>query len=160
MILNIKKRTINLHLRRFLFLFLLSVIIVLLFNIDYFEKPIYGFDRTKITIAVVSIYLLYFISGFIRNYNFFLYSDNGSKLVFRYYSLRPMNKKQNAVEIDKTTFADFKIENILFGFIVRLYLMQRMPNGIVAKYPPINITLLSRKEILLLNDSLKKYRKY
>jgi hypothetical protein len=159
MILNIKKRTINLHLRRFLLLFVLTVIIILIFYIDSFKESVYVIKRTYFIVGLVSLYWLYFFIGFIRNYHFFLYSDNGSKLVFRYYSLRPFNKKQSAVEIDKNTFADFKIENIFFGFITRLYLFQKMPNGIIAKYPPINITLLKNKEINQLSESLNLYKR-
>jgi hypothetical protein len=129
-----------------------------LYNAEYFDEPVYGISRNTITIVAIGLYLLYYLIGFVRNYHFFLYTDNGSKLVFRFYSLRPLNKKQNAVEIDKTTFLDYKMESLFFGFVSTLYLFQKMPNGIVANYPPINITLLNKKEKRLLDESLKKYR--
>jgi hypothetical protein len=159
MILNSKKKTINLQLRRFLFLFLLTVVIVFIYNLDFFSAPILVMDRTRLTIGFVALFLIYYLTGFFRNYHYFFYTDNGSKLVFRYYSLRPLNKKQSSVEIDKLSFSNYKIEKFLFGFTTRLFLFQNLPNGVVAKYAPINITLLNKKEKTLLNDSLKQYIK-
>jgi hypothetical protein len=158
MILNNKKRTITLQLRRFLFLFLLAAIIAILFYVPLFSNPVFGIDRQTYAFLFTGIFLLYYLTGIVRNYQFFYYTDNGSKLVFRYYSLRPLSKKQNSIEIDKKAFVGFKIDRLFFSFIIKLYLYQKLPNGAVAKYPPVNISLLNKKEVKLLEISLNDYR--
>lgn len=159
MIINNKKAATNFQLRRLLVLFLLTVIIVLLYNLRLFHEPFLGIERNVYTILFVIVYMIYYLTGIVRNHHFFLYSDNGSKLVFRFYSLRPMTKKQSAIEIDKTLFTGFSISNSWFGFIRRLYLSQRMPNDTIANYKPISISLLNRKQIKDLERSLLSYGK-
>lgn len=156
MILNNKKRTINFQLRRFLLLFLTGGCIFIIYNVHYFRTPDVVISRGLLTVLVVSLFVLFYLTGILRNYHFFFYTDNGSKLVFRYYSLRPLNKKQSSVEIEKTTFYDFKIEKSLLGFKTELFLQQNL-KGKIAKYPAINITLLNPKEINSLQTSLKGY---
>jgi hypothetical protein len=158
MILNNKRRTINFQLRRFLILFLTATIIIVICYLNYFAYPDPFISRGKLIGIIVLLFLLYYLSGILRNYNFFYFTDNGTKLVFRYYSLRPMNKKQSAVEIEKLTFFDYKIEKIFFGFIKKLVLFQVIKDKI-AKYPSISISLLSKKEISQLENSLKSYIK-
>jgi hypothetical protein len=159
MTLDNKKATINFQLRRLLILFLLAAIIVVMYNIYFFSEPFLGISRNIYTIALVILYLLYYLIGIIRNYNYFFYSDNGLKLIFRFYSLRPLSKRQNVVEIEKPIFMTYKIEKPGFGFFKRLYLSQRLSNGSTATYPPISISLLKKSDIKKLEQSLKSFSK-
>lgn len=143
---------------RFLFLFILTVIIIVLYSIEFFEDPFLGIDRNIYVMIFSALYILYYLYGIVRNYNYFFFTDNGSKLVFRYYSLRPMSKRQNAIEISKTTFADSKFVKQLFGFRRYLVLSQKLPNGSVAKYPAINITMLNKDNLNQLTMALQSYR--
>lgn len=159
MTLDNKKAVVNFQLRRLLFLFLLSLIIIILFNIRYFREPFLGVSRVSYTIALVSLYLVYYLTGIVRNYNYIFYSDNGLKLIFRFYSLRPLSKRQSSIEIDKANFISYKLKKPLFGLIKMLYLSQRMPNGTMATYPPISISLLKCSEVKKLEQSLKSFSK-
>lgn len=159
MTLDNKKAAVNFQLRRLLILFLLSLIIILLYNIYYFREPFLGVSRTAYTIILVGLYLMYYMTGIVRNYNYFFFSDNGFKLIFRYYSLRPLGKRQSSIEIDKGSFVTYRIEKPLFGFLKKLYLSQRMSNGTVATYPSVSISLLKRSEIAKLEQSLKSFSK-
>ena len=158
MIIDNKKATINYHLLRFLFLFLLAVIIIVLYSFSYFEEPIFGIDRNYYVLALVFLYLLYYLIGIVRNYQYIFFTDNGSKLVIRYYSLRPMSKRQNAVEIGKTMFANYKLTHQLMGFRKYLVLYQRLPNGSVVKYPPINVSIMKKEDLNQLTKALQSYR--
>ena len=132
MIIDNKKATINYHLLRFLFLFILTVIIVLLYSLKFFNKPFMGIDRNFYVLTFVLLYLVFYLYGIIRNYHYIYFTDNGSKLVLRYYSLRPMSKRQSSIEISKTIFADFKITKQLLGFRKYLVLYQKPPNGSIT----------------------------
>lgn len=159
MTLDNKKAAVNFQLRRLLILFLLSVVIILLYNLHYFREPFLGVSKATYTIILVGLYLIYYITGIARNYNYFFYSDNGFKLIFRYYSLRPLSKRQSSIEIDKATFISYTIKKPVLGFIKKLYLSQRMPSGTIATYPPVSISLLKRSEIAKLEQSLKSFSK-
>jgi hypothetical protein len=69
-----------------------------------------------------------------------------------------MSKKQNAIEISKTTFVDFKLSKQLLGFRKYLVLSQKMPNGSVAKYRPVNVTMLNKENMAQLFNALQSYR--
>jgi hypothetical protein len=141
-----------------LFLLILSIIIIVLYSIVFFRNPFLGVDRNIYVLIFSGLFILYYLFGIIRNYHYFFFTDNGSKLVFRYYSLRPMSKRQNAIEISKTTFVDYKITMQLFGFRKYLVLSQKMPNGSVAKYLPVNITMLNKENLNQLTIALQSYR--
>ena len=89
------------------------------------------------------------------NYNYFLYNDEGDKLVFRFVSLRPFDNKRTAIEINKKDFAGFKIEKSLFNLKQDLVVRIRTKNGI-ANYPSISLTALPFKYRKLLENSLNK----
>jgi hypothetical protein len=147
MVIDNKKTIINLQLRRLLLLFLLSVIVVLLFYIEIFSKEFLGFDQRYMVIVLITLYLAYYIWALVRKYHYFYYSDlSPTKLVFRFYSLAPLSKRQNSIEIHKDEFYKFIFEKKLLGMRRYLILYTKTPKGI-AKYKPISISLLTKSQI-------------
>lgn len=159
MTLDNKKTALNFQLRRLLILFLVSMVIIFFYNTDYLREPFLGVSRGAYTIILIGLYLLYYMTGIVRNYNYFFFSDNGLKLIFRFYSLRPLSKRQSSIEIDKPNFISYSIKKPAFGFFRKLYLSQRMPNGTIATYPPVSISLLKKSAIAKLEQSLISFSK-
>jgi hypothetical protein len=95
--------------------------------------------------------------GIVRDHNYFYYTDQRLKLVFRYYSVASFISNPNSVEIKKTDFLKFEVEKKLLGLRKYLILYQKTPKG-VAKYPPISISLLKKAEEKVLSDSLLKVK--
>ena len=159
MVIDLKKTTISLHLRKLLLIVLLSVVVVLLFYVDIFNKETIGFDQKYAIVALIALYIIYYCWGLIRNYYYFYYSDlSPSKLVFRFYSLAPLSKRQNSIEIRKEEFYKFSIEEKMFGIRKYLVLYMVTPKG-VAKYKPISVSLLKKNEIQDLATALSYFQK-
>lgn len=159
MVIDNKKTIIALHLRRLLLLFLLSVTGVLLFYFDFFSKEFLGFDQRYLVIGLIVLYLIYYIWGLVRKYHYFYYSDlSPTKLVFRFYSLAPLSKRQNSIEIRKDEFYRFTMDEKWLGIRKNLVLYLRTPKGI-AKFKPISISLLKKEQVRDLSVSLSYFLK-
>lgn len=158
MIIDNKKTTIGLQLRKLLFLVLLGIAIVLFYYMYIFRDGLLGIAGSTWTIALVCLYVVYYVWGILRNYHYFFYNDMGGKLVFRYYSLAPLSKRLHSVEIPKDSFYKFEIVNKLLGLRKYVILYQKTPQGI-AKYPRISISLIKSRESKNLEASLSMFQK-
>lgn len=158
MIIDIKRITIGLQLRKLLFIVLLGIAIVLFYYMDIFRDGLFGITGSTWTIVLVSLYVVYYAWGIIRNYHYFFYNDMGGKLVFRYYSLAPLSKRLHTVEIPKDRFYKFEIVKKLFGMQIYVILYQKTPQGI-AKYPPVSISLIKNRQRNDLQASLLMFQK-
>jgi hypothetical protein len=159
MIIENKKTIIRFHLWRLLLIVVLTIVIVLLFYIKIFDKDTLGFDQKYFILILIGLYLVYYFWGLARNHHYFYYSDiSPSKLIFRYYSLAPLSKRQNSIEIRKDVFYKFEILKKLLGLRCYLVLYEKTPKG-AAKYPPISISLLKKDMRQSLSTSLSSYSK-
>ena len=156
MIFDNKKTTIRIYLWKII---QASVTVVLLIGImvsGWFEKDVLGITKYLWIILVTLAYLILVIIARLRRLNFFYFSDEGDKILIRYYPIHPLVQKKNAVQIPKIGLAGYEINSSAGGFKKVLILRQSV-KGKVANYPPIGITALNREEIDLLNKQLKKY---
>ena len=96
--------------------------------------------------GVLSVFLLiFFWYQYRMKYTYFYFSNNGKNLVFRFYSLRIIAGKPKTIEISRTNFVKYDIVTEFFDKRDSLILFQRTTKGI-AKYPPISLSLLSKKQ--------------
>jgi hypothetical protein len=111
----------------------------------------------EVTLAVVFslFYLAFLMYNYLIDYNYLSFSDEGNKFIFHYISSKPLNKKPKAIEVVKNKFEGYKIERTLFGRKTEIIISVKTQHG-VAKYPPINISGLSKTQIILLTKSLKQ----
>ena len=91
------------------------------------------------------ILLLFYWFQYQMEYTYFYFSNNSKNLVFRFYSLRHFYGKPKTIEISKTSFTKYDIVVSFYNKKDSLVLYQKTPKG-VAKYPPISLTLLSKKQ--------------
>ena len=149
MIIDNKKTVAGVHIRRRLFLLLLAVAIVLLI----FKDSLLGIDRIVYIVVLNILYITYYLWGSVKDYNYLYYNDMGSKLIFKYYFLEPLRKAKRTIEIDKNDFYKFRFQKKFIGLRLYLILYQKGQGGI-AKYPPISMGLLKKKEIESIKNSL------
>jgi len=150
------KTIISLRIKIFAVTVLFIAYIILTYVAAMIKFPVLGLSDTAWTVILVSIWLfLAFLPAFL-SYQFIYFSDDGEKIVFRYFTAGLVGGRKNKVEIDKRTFSGYKIEQAMFGLKVSLTLYQRFNEG-VAKYPPFYISALSRKEKDKLIKSLNMY---
>ena len=138
-------------------LFIATLIILAYVILTYFERlikyPLLGLDETIWTVGLVVIYLIIVFLPMIRNYRFIYFSDEGETIIIRYFESGIFGGRKNSVEINKKTLTGFKMESKYLGLIHSITLFQQYKEGI-AKYPPVYISALSKKERTMILKSL------
>lgn len=156
MIIENSKTTIKIRLR----IFLASIIVVALIAIIYTTRilinPVWGLNKSQWSFILVGVFVLIIIINNFRDFHYIYFSDNGNNIVFKFYSMRIFSGGKNTIEIHKEDFVKFQINSSLFKMREYLIVYQKLKKGI-AKYPPISITGLSKKEKAKLINQLSLY---
>jgi hypothetical protein len=138
-------------------LFVMTILLIAYIIMTYFAKvihfPVLGMGDKTCSLILVGIYFVLAFYPMVLSYQFISYSDEGDKIVFKYFMAGIAGGKKNSVEISKATFAGYRKETEFFGLIKSVILFQQLPEG-VAKYPPIYISILSAKERAKVLNSL------
>ena len=95
--------------------------------------------------ALSLLLILFYWFQYKMEFTYFYFSNNSKNLVFRFYSLRNFYGKPKTIEIPKLSFLKYDISLSFFDKKDSLILYQNTQKGI-AKYPPIPITLLNKKQ--------------
>lgn len=119
------------------------------------KKPILGVDDSIWTLALVFIWIVVAFWPLILSYQYVFFSDDGPCLVFRYFPAGITGGRKNTVEINKASFAGYKVETKTFGLRKSLILFQKVPSG-MAKFPPIYISALTKNQYLQIITSLNQ----
>ena len=119
--------------------------IVLTYIAEMIKYPLLGMGETTWTLVLSVLYLLYAFMPMYLNYQYIYFSDEGEKIIFRYFTAGIVGGRKNSIEIDKKTFSGFRIDKKLGGLIQSITLFQKFREG-VAKYPPVYISALSKEE--------------
>lgn len=147
---------ISLRIRVFFATIIFLGYIVLAYIAKLIKFPFLGLSDTAWTLLLICIYFIIAFYPMVLNYQYIYFSDDGDSIIIRYFISGILGGKKNSVEINKNTFEGFNIESRFFGFIQSIILFQRIKGGI-AKYPPIYISVLNRKERSKLLRSLNLY---
>jgi hypothetical protein len=157
MIIDTQKITIQLQLRKLIYLILLVIFLVVLYTTRYFYEPVLGIERNHYAIGATALYILYYAFGYFRDICYFYFNNNSSKIIIRYYSLKPLSSEQNSVEFHKHEFKKFEIKESFGGLRRYLIIYQNTAKGI-AKYPPVSISILKKKDVDQLTRELSSIR--
>ena len=150
------KNIIGLRIRLFAITVVLIVYLVLTYVAQILKFPILGISDTVVTIILVSVYgFLVFLPMHI-NFQYVSYSDEDDKISFRYFTSGIIGGRKNSVEIDKRNFSGFEVKSEFFGLKRSIILFQTFREG-VAKYPPVYVSGLTRKEREKVIRSLSQY---
>jgi len=121
---------------------------------DYFI-PVSGKWYLIVLVSVFVIYMLY------RNnlrYHYVSFSDDGPKIILRYYRMGVMSPKYRSIEIPKENFWDFEIQSYFFNKRKEIIVSQKGTKGI-AKYPSVSLTGLTKEQYSGMIETLKLYVK-
>lgn len=137
------EKVIKIRKRFYIYTILVTLSIALILMSNFFEKPIFGFSKEFYVIVLIVVYLFYYGFRFWLDLNFIDVQLTSDKLIFKYFSLRPLNKLHKTIEIPLNSFLGFKIQSSAFGLKKKLYLYQKL-QGKVAKYPSISLSSLDK----------------
>jgi hypothetical protein len=150
------KTIIGVRIKLFFATIILLAWVAIIYIAKLIKSPIFGLDDSIWTLALVIIWIFIAFLPMLLNYQFVLFSDDGNDIVFKYFSAGIVGGKKNTVEINKGTFAGFKVESKFFGLNKSLILYQKLVRG-VAKFPPIFISALTKEQQAKLIHSLGLY---
>ena len=142
---------------------LFAVTIVLLaylamaYVIRMIKFPLLGLSDTVWTVILIAVWVIMAFLPMILNYQYINYSDEGEFIIIRYFTSGMISGKKNSIEINKVTFAGYKVESHFFGLIKSMIIYQKVQQG-VAKYPPVYISALTSSERDKLIRSLDSIR--
>ncbi len=124
------------------------------FGSYYFFEIKASFLYLTAALILAFIYLFFLI----RKSDYFFIEFTGNKATVRYYTAHPFLRKYRAFEIPKAYFADYEIKKILGGFRKTVQFTIKTPKG-KFKYPPLSISLLTKKqeeELVKILEEMKK----
>ncbi len=153
---NNSRSIIGIRIRLFTATVLFLLYIVLTYIADVIQFPLLGMSESVWTVILVLIYLVYAFYPMLLNYQYISYSDEGDKIIFRYFTAGIVGGRKNSVEISKSEFAGYRRNRKFFGLIQNVILFQQLKEG-VAQYPPIYISVLTKKERIRLLHSLYSF---
>ncbi len=156
MIIENSKTTIKIRLRTFLASIIVVALIAIIYTTRILINPIWDLNKSQWSFILVGVFVLILIFNNFRDFHYIYFSDNGNSIVFKFYSMRIFSGKKNTIEIHKEDFVKFQITSSLFRMREYLIVYQKLKKGI-AKYPPISITGLSKKDKAKLINRLSLY---
>lgn len=139
------KTIINLRIGFFVATIILLAYLALAYVARLIKFPLLGMNDTGWTLILVGVWFLLTFTRMFLGYQYIFFTDDGEKIIFRYFTAGFVSGKKNSVEIDKKSFSGYKIETSFLSLIQKITLLQKFQEG-VAKYPPIYISALSREE--------------
>jgi hypothetical protein len=150
------KTIISIRIKLFFATVILLAWVAVVYVAGLIKSPILGLDDSIWTLLLVIIWIIIAFLPMILNYQFVFYSDDGNDIVFRFFSSGIVGGKKNSIEINKGTFAGFKIESKYFGLRKSIILFQKLVQG-VAKFPPIYISAISKDQQAKLIHALSHF---
>jgi hypothetical protein len=157
MIIDLKRTVLKIQLRRFITLLVLVIIILALLSMLDSNESYLGLTKYQWLIFVCAIYVVSTLYQAFLEPNYIYFSDQGDKIILRYFSMSFFNNKKQTIEIPKQSFSGYELKLIFGGLKQKLILYERVKN-VDAKYPAVSITALSsaqKKNILAALDRYK-----
>ena len=121
------------------------IVFTLLIVATIFLIPVNDIIKICICGILSAVFLFFYWLQYKMEYTYFYFSNNNKNLVFKFYSLRNLYGKSKTIEMAKISFFKYDIITGFFNKKESLVLYQKTPKGI-AKYPPISLTLLNKRQ--------------
>lgn len=123
---------------------------------DFYTDYLFPLPGHYYSIFFVVLFITYMIYRGNLRYHFISFSDEGGKIVIRFYRFGGITQKYRSYEIVKSMLYSYEIHYHFFGKRPELVIFQKTSKGI-AKYPPIPITALTPEQLSALTQILSMY---
>ena len=143
-------------LKTLLAIIVLSLICVLYTtNIEPYSLKYLGISNQGITLILILLYFVFYFYHLIVKTSYLYFSDEGFKIIIRFYPLKPINPKKSSIEIPKNQFFKFIYKKNFIREEVTVY--QKLGANI-SKYPPFSLKGLKKEQKAKLFQTLKGYQ--
>jgi hypothetical protein len=124
---------------------------------DLFPNYLIPMSRTAYALTFGGFFILFLIYRTELKYQYIIYNDENNKIILRYYPFTSFfNTKYTSIEIPFNSLYKIEIQKVFFNRREELIIFQTLKEG-VAKYKPIPLTALTKKEKNDLIQSLNHY---
>jgi len=151
-----QRNTYRIWLSRLIMTIVFALIIIVLIFIPWFDNPDAAITKYHIIIVISGIYVLINLINYLKKPYFVSYSDQGEKIVVRYYPVSMFTSRKNSIEIPKQQFVKYELIPFLLKTQHYLILHQNF-RGKVAKYPRISLSALDKEDRESMLSSMDKY---
>ncbi len=147
---------LRLHVLKIIFAIIIVSIIILFYTttFDDFIERTTGVTKRPLLLIMVAGYMLFYIYHLIVKTSYLFFSDDGSKIIIRFYPVRPLNPVKRSIEIPKNQFYKYTINRT--SLVEEVVVYQKVGNKI-SKYPPFSLKGLSKQQKDALFHSLNQY---
>lgn len=158
MILDTQKKVFISHLRRLITLLVFAALVLVVILVGKLPYTYLGLNKYQWAIVMCAIYILMIIIEGILELNYIYFSDAKNVITLRYFSLGYFSSKKKSIEIPKSEFVTYEIRTTFRGAKTKI-ILHRSVKDKDAKYPPVSLSLLSKKEIQQITSVLDYYKK-
>jgi hypothetical protein len=151
-----KRNTYRIWLSRLIMTIVFTLLILLIIFLPWFEESGLWLTRYHVIILISAVYIVVNWINIVKRPNFISYSDQGEKLVVRFYPISMFTSRKNSIEIPKQQFVKYELHPFLFRTQHKLVLVQNF-RGKEAKYPPISLSALDKADREKMIQSLDNY---
>lgn len=150
-----QRNTYKIWLGRLITTIVFTIAILIVVFLPWFDQEKVSFTKYHLVILISVIYVALNLYNFLKRPHFISYSDQGDRVVLRYYPLSFFNSRKNSIEIPKTQFVKYDLLPFFLGSQQELVLYQNFRNK-EAKYPAISLSALDKDDREKLIASLEK----
>jgi hypothetical protein len=134
-----------------------ATLIALSILYDFFPNYLIPMSRTAYALTFGGLFIVFLVFRTNLKYHYIIYNDEKNKIILRYYPFTSFfNTKYTSIEMPYDALYKIEIQKVFFKRREELIIYQTLKEG-VAKYKPIPLTALTKKEKKDLIDSLNQH---
>jgi hypothetical protein len=157
MTIDIRRTVIKTQLRRFITIIVFTLAILIIILGGSLRNDFLGINKYQWALLVGAVYILLIAAEALLELNYIYFSNDDDIIVLRYFSMSFFNKRKNSIEIPGNRFGGYILKKSLGGLKKKIILMQHIKDK-GAKYPPVSISALNKKQVSSMLTVLDKYK--
>jgi hypothetical protein len=142
---------------------LIAIVAAIFIALTFFISGFYEFlhsitslSKLYLTLFFSSFFIVFYVYHLVAASSYIFFSDEGGKIIVRFYQLNLFNTSKNSFEIPKKEFLGYKILKRAYNIREELVLIRKY-QGKVVKYPPVSLNALPKNDKTKLIATLDKY---
>jgi hypothetical protein len=124
-------------------------------NIEPYSIKYLGLSNLGIILILIIAYFAFYFYHLIVKTSYFFFSDEGFKIIFRFYPLRPLNPKKSSIEIPKNQLYKYSIIKTIIREEIVVY---QKTGKQISKYPSFSLKGLKKEQKAMLFQALNFYK--
>jgi len=124
-------------------------------NIEPYSLKYLGLSNRMISLILIIFYFVFYFFHLAVKTSYLYFSDDGFKLIIRFYPLKPINPKKSSIEIPKNQFYKFTYRK---GFLREEVTVYQKVGANISKYPAFSLKGLKKEQKAKLFQALKAYQ--